>query len=581
MSLFVMMSMLWEWFAGFLQWLKCQLVQPPPQRIQEDVSSIRPKLTVLFGSQTGTAEGFAKRLVHQALCRGYDSECLEMDEFEDASMEGPLIFVVATHGEGEPTDNARAFYAAKVSRFAGRSFAVFALGDTRYKHFCYMGHWVQRHLEESGGQQLCLLGQGDANKGTTEDAFDEWCQVLWGKLCHELLEDKDDAKGFEWLPQDDVVDEQSLTDTECHLRTRYKNHELSTCSVEKVYELCQSKGDSIININVKHIVLSGTPSYEAADTLYVHCDNGSEAARELARRLGVEPHAKFSLSNGATMYPSCTVETALRSFADLQAPVSRDLLAYLAKHCNSEEEARQLQKASRNWGLAALLQEHPSCHPPFSGILQRVATLAPRSYTIASAPEVVGSSQMHITVKVLEEPWHGFPERTKKGLCSNFLATQTEGDRVMVSVRASTFRLPPDKGVPMIMICAGTGIAPFRAMIQKLRKEPMQRTSVLYFGCRHPDVDSLYHDEFSEAIEHGCLSRLQIAHSRCSPRQYVQELLLEDASQLRDLVHLEGAYIYVCGGVTMGNDVAKVLDQTLPMTTTQLMSSGRYVTELW
>ena len=80
------------------------------------------RMVVFYGSQTGTAEEFATRLAKEGMRYGFrgiaaDPEECDMEDLTELvhledEMEGPVlaVFCVATYGEGDPTDNAQAFY---------------------------------------------------------------------------------------------------------------------------------------------------------------------------------------------------------------------------------------------------------------------------------------------------------------------------------------------------------------------------------------------------------------------------------------------------------------------------------------
>jgi len=73
----------------------------------------RGPLLILWGSQTGTAEQFGNDLAREARQRGYDARSVDLEELvpeELASQIAPVVFLMSTHGEGEPTDNAIPFY---------------------------------------------------------------------------------------------------------------------------------------------------------------------------------------------------------------------------------------------------------------------------------------------------------------------------------------------------------------------------------------------------------------------------------------------------------------------------------------
>ena len=105
----------------------------------------RQPMSILFGSQSGTAEAFARELAEEAAMLGYAAAVKDLQDW-DAEVELPragcAVFLLATFGEGEPTDNAASFYSwineerRTEQDAAGVPFAVFALGNRQYEHFC-------------------------------------------------------------------------------------------------------------------------------------------------------------------------------------------------------------------------------------------------------------------------------------------------------------------------------------------------------------------------------------------------------------------------------------------------------------
>lgn len=96
------------------------------------------------------------------------------------------IFIVATHGEGEPTNNAKQFYRWLQAQTSSdllkhMQFAVFALGDRNYTDFCAMGRNTERHLLRLGAKAFCPRGNGDDSQDINAD-WSEWRKSLWPEL---------------------------------------------------------------------------------------------------------------------------------------------------------------------------------------------------------------------------------------------------------------------------------------------------------------------------------------------------------------------------------------------------------------
>lgn len=148
------------------------------------------------------------------------------------------------------------------------------------------------------------------------------------------------------------------------------------------------------------------------------------------------------------------------------------------------------------------------------------------------------------------------------------------------------------------MIGPGTGIAPMRALLQERAYQRKVKkfnvgNNILYFGCKKRDHDFIYYDELNQYEKDGILTKMYVAFSReQSKKVYVQHLLSKNAKETWDLIHHEGAYIYVCGGVKMGHDVLEVLRKIVAEYGNlsnidaknyleDLTTAKRFVQELW
>src|SRR5262249_32697470 len=132
---------------------------------------------VLYASDSGTAEKFAKRLSSRATARGLATRCSVMDSvpLSDVSQEKTVLFVTSTAGQGEFPQNGRNMFKAMNSAayrgeqpLIGIEFAVFGLGDSHYwprpedsQYYNKPGKDLNRRLEELGGRRLVDLGLGD------------------------------------------------------------------------------------------------------------------------------------------------------------------------------------------------------------------------------------------------------------------------------------------------------------------------------------------------------------------------------------------------------------------------------------
>ena len=595
----------------------------------------RGPLLILWGSQTGTAEGFGNELMREARRRGYNAKSVDLEEYTGDQLseeKAPCVFLMATNGEGEPTDNAMEFYSwandedPSAEALSALRFAVFGLGNTQYEHFCFMGKWCHRRLQELGATALCAAGEGNDDEDIRAD-FEAWCAKLWPALAGGADDGAADTTMSE--PSFEAVfgSPASKTLTPAGWLSRaFPKFTLYECAVSADRELCSDP--TLDSGSVKHIELAcagkakdGTAvtlAYAGADDLGVCCDGGQALAVKTAARLGLKPDAAFTLKPTAAadgMAPPlptpCTVEIALRYYADLRLPSSKQMLSLLAAHCANKSEAQRLaflasadgkaeyasyvQRDGR--GLAELLDEFPSCSPPLGALLEVVPKLAPRYYTISSSP-LAANGTVHLTVKALREPMKGAedPKRIKEGVCSTQLGGLSIGQTAIVFVRPSAFRLPANPATPVVMVGPGTGVAPFRAFAQQLVQQKGRRTGDvrLYFGCRRSAVDYLYREELEAAEKAGAITALRTAFSREAgqPKVYVQQRIKEDAKELYRLMVAQSGHVYICGGTAMGREVQKLLtdlhvseggktEAEAAKAMQQMAQAGRLITELW
>jgi cytochrome P450/NADPH-cytochrome P450 reductase len=309
-----------------------------------------------------------------------------------------------------------------------------------------------------------------------------------------------------------------------------------------------------------------------------------------------------------------SVSDVLSSYVDLQAVARRSQIAVLAEYTECPPEKHKLialggddpdsvaryreEILEKNVSLIDLLEEFRACELPFNIYLELVPQLKPRYYSISSSP-LVDPNRCSITVGVVEGPARSGRGRYR-GVCSSYLADQPEGSVLDGFVRppSTPFVPPEDPSTPMVMVAAGTGLAPFRGFLQeraaiKGEQEREVGTSLLFFGCRNPQQDYLYEEELKEFAEEG-ITKLECAFSRLEgqPKMYVQNALKEKHEEVWSRIE-EGAVIYLCGDASrMAPAVEKAFIELYRDETgageaegeewmRDLKDSKRYVVDVW
>jgi cytochrome P450/NADPH-cytochrome P450 reductase len=313
--------------------------------------------------------------------------------------------------------------------------------------------------------------------------------------------------------------------------------------------------------------------YHAGDHLGVVPRNGLAAISRVLRRFRLDPSLYVTITphtNAITHLPaneSVPLLGILANRVELLDVATRAQLATLAAHAEDVTERQRLlalggdgeageghyneQVLVPRKSVLDLLDEFPSCAPPFEVFLDLLPPLRPRYYSISSSP-LATAETCSITVGVLDQPartGHG----VYQGACSNYLAALPSDATLYGFIRKPTipFHPPENPHLPMIMVGPGTGVAPFRGFLQeraalKERGAPIG-PSLLFFGCRDPLQDFLYEEEM-QAFEARGVTRLFCAFSREPGKQktYVQQAIKEQGEEVWRLLQ-QDAVVFVCG----------------------------------
>ena len=522
-------------------------------------SPSRP-LAILFGSQTGTAEGLAKKASKEAEKRGFAPKLVDMAKFEtvDLTKEENVLVITSTYGDGDPPDNAQAFWnylnADTAPPLAHLSYSVLALGDTNYAAFCQFGKICDERFEKLGARRVhprvdCDVDYDGPAKSWTDGVF-----AALGSQASSLT-------GQAGVPPADRLEAclpgqaGSLSSAPAFTRANPFPARLLT------NRLLNAEGSGK---EVRHyeISLAGSGlNYEVGDALGVVPTNCGELVGDILGVLGCDGEEAVKTPDGS----ETSLRLALAQHYDITRPSGELLKAAAERGAAGGELASLLDPARKDdlkkwlWGrevsdvIGGLAQKFNASE--FIALLKK---LQPRLYSISSSSKA-HPDEVHLTIAAVRYDGHGRP---RKGICSTFLADRCANNTpVPVFVQTSHgFRLPASGDTPVIMCGPGTGIAPFRAFLEERLETGAKGRNWLFFGDQKRATDFLYREQLEGWVADGHLTRLDLAFSRDQVEKiYVQNRMLEQGVELFSWLE-SGAHFYVCGDASrMAKDVDAAL----------------------
>lgn len=501
-------------------------------------------VTLLFGSQTGTAEGLAKKLLKTLKKGNFEPEIHDIGVYDHSRLpnEKNLLLIVSTYGDGEPPDTATDFHSWLMSesapRLEGVSYSVLALGDSSYPDFCKCGVEFDTRLSELGAARIHDRVDVDVDPN---EPYTQWSSSILATLS----------------PSGGTVSVITETVAETTEEGHSKSHPFPAAVLEN--RNLNGPGDKQTHQIAFSLEGSGL-EYEVGDALGVYPLNPAEIVDEILNNLPFKP-SDVPGRDGVEI----PLREALIGHYDIGA-LNKALVQKWAARSGSPF-LRSLTAADTKdaWDefcygreLIDLIIDHPADFSDAEEFVSTLKKLQPRLYSISSSPRA-HPGEVHLCVGIVRYRTHG---RQRGGVCSTFFADRMGGDvkpRVYMHNNPA-FRLPTDGKVPVIMVGPGTGIAPFRAFLEDRRATSAKGGSWLFFGNPHQATDFLYQDEIEGFIADKTLTRLDLAWSRDQKEKlYVQHLMMRQGAELWSWLK-DGAAFYVCGDASR---MAKDVDQAL------------------
>lgn len=506
-------------------------------------------VTVLFGSQTGTSEGLAKKLLKTLKKGNFEAEVHDLAGYDISRLpkEKNVLVITSTYGDGEPPDSAAEFHAKLLSeaapRIDGVSFSVLALGDSSYPDFCKCGIEFDTRFEALGGTRLFKRVDCDVD---TDEPFAVWSKGALAALA----------------PAASIVASNGAAAAAEPAETGYSKKNPFPSPVLKNFNL-NAPGAGKETHHIEFSLEGSELEYEVGDALGVYPTNNPSVVDEIIAALPFKAGTVPTPDGGET-----TLRDALIHHYDIGTLNKSFIQKWQAR--SGSPFLRSLVEADDKkawddfcWGrdLIDLVVDYPADFSDGEDFVSVLKKLQPRLYSIASSPRA-HPGEVHLCVGIVRYGSYG---RQRGGVCSTYLSDRIAGGKPGVFVHANkAFRLPESGDVPVIMVGPGTGIAPFRAFVEDRKATGATGKNWLFFGNPYSKTDFLYEEELTAFLKEGALSRLDLAWSRDQKQKvYVQNLMVEQGAELWKWLE-EGAAFYVCGDASrMAKDVDKALHEVI------------------
>jgi sulfite reductase (NADPH) flavoprotein alpha-component len=545
------------WLNGLL----AGMFSNAPQAATETKASRR--IAVLYASQSGTAEGLARKLAKELKARGHTPAISTLVGYTSAALaaESCALILASTYGDGDAPDGVQPFYEQlcleHFPRMDKLSYAVFALGDRHYEHFCRFGKDLDAKLAALGANRIADRIDCDVD---VDEPFAQWKAAMIARLTDDspLRSSNVPAAGRELRPAQSAESVAGSVPPAAKAFTR--DHPLLAPVIDKkpLTHVASTKSTLHVAFSIEGTGLR----YEVGDACGVIPTNDLNLVAEILQKLRFNGNERVPSTKGGG---TTTLHDALAHERQITRLNRKIIQGYATRGSSTPlldllqpEHQPVLDAYVYDRGLIDLLIEQPGVIDDPNELVALLPKLTPRLYSISSSP-AAHAGQIHTTVAVVRFTAHN---RDRGGVCSTFFADRTSiADRLPIYIQPNRkFKLPSNPDDAIIMIGPGTGIAPFRGFLHERRALGHKGKNWLFFGERSSATDYLYREELESMHADGHLTRLDLAFSRDNDHKiYVQNRMMEQAPQLWSWLR-DGASIYVCGDASrMAKDVRGAL----------------------
>lgn len=503
------------------------------------------QLTILYGTHTGRSKAIAVKLAEKLAFQGVEVKAIALDEYKTRQLsdETHVVFIVSTHGEGEPPAMAEDFHTFITGKRSPElhqlNYSVVALGDKSYKLFCQTGIDIDKALIHAGATAILPVLKLDVD---FEEDAEHWINQFT-----TIFTDIPVSAALNGNAVNAIVKVQEYS----------RRNPFQATVIDKVKITGRNSDKEVYHVELS---LEGSGiTYEPGDSVGILAYNPPPLVDAILKIKGFDGSEIVTIKEG-----QFSIRETLSNYLEITVLNREVIQLYFDKTGNTRlqevlENEEQLDHYLYGHDVLDLLEEFPADLTAQS-LAEILRSLPARLYSISSSQASVGN-EVHITVSRVRYSHNG---RERSGACSNYLADQIDIDS-LVSVfieKNPAFKLPEDDQTPVILVGAGTGVAPFRAFLQHREANNQKGKTWLFFGERRFHSDFLYQIEWQKLLKNGVLEKIDIAFSRDQEEKiYVQHRLLQKQKEIFAWL-TQGASIYLCGDMKqMARDVQKALLQ--------------------
>lgn len=523
----------------------------------ENNFSITPKIIKVFSaSNTGNC-----RKIAQDLAEKISVEHVNIGDFKAKKLSeiDIAIFVVATYGDGEPVDEAISFYKdlknKKIASLDNLQFAILGLGDSSYPKFCQAAKDLEAYLLNLSAKEYFSRLDLDVD---FQEKSQNWIKEISAKIRSEQISGKSQERLENKFTANTFFEQAKAAKKIFNMEKK----QAIIYSRDNPYQTKILTNQRITakkcNKDIRHIELDISSSgitYNPGDLLGIFYQNNLDLVKKILSLTKIKHDEIVKIKD-----EELSIEQALVEKLDITKNSLNLVKKYaeIAKNNKLEKllnDAKKIDEFVNKYPVIALFNEYKKDFWQAQELADLFSPIQPRLYSIASSQEEVGE-ELHLCIAIVDIDYkkdHYF------GGATGYIKDLQSGEKISIFVQKNNnFHLPEEKDKNIIMIAAGTGIAPFRGFLQSRENNGDKGQNWLFFGNWNRTEDFLYQTEWQNWKKNNLLHKYNFAWSRMNDKKvYVQDKIREEGENFWQWLE-NGAYIYLCGSAAkMAKEVEK------------------------